>query len=144
MKTYIGTKMISAEPMSRAAYNEYRNWDLPENEDGADEGYLVEYLDGGQANDSRHAGYISWSPKAQFEAAYLCIGDVSGLPAHQQRVVAEKVQLDDTRDKLHAFKQSDKFHTLCDKDERSRMIDQVIAMDAYSEALGLRIRAFKQ
>lgn len=70
MKTYIGTKVIGAVPMNRAEYNEYRNWVLPANEDGADEGYLVEYTDGGKGNDSRHAGYISWSPKAQFEGAY--------------------------------------------------------------------------
>lgn len=70
MKTYIGTKIIQASPMGRADYNEYRNWALPANEDGTDEGYLVEYTDGGKANDSRHAGYISWSPKEQFDAAY--------------------------------------------------------------------------
>lgn len=70
MKTYIGTKIIQATPMNRAAYNEYRNWVLPANEDGSDEGYLVEYMDGGKPNDSRHAGYISWSPKAQFDGAY--------------------------------------------------------------------------
>ena len=76
MKTYIGTKIITAEPMTRADYNTYRNWTLPENEDGTDEGYLVEYTDGGKPNDSRHAGYISWSPKAQFEGAYR---ETSGL-----------------------------------------------------------------
>lgn len=70
MKTYIGTKIIQATPMNRADYNEYRGWPLPENENGADEGYLVEYTDGGKGNDSRHYGYISWSPKAQFEGAY--------------------------------------------------------------------------
>lgn len=70
MNTYIGTKLIRATAMTRAAYNEYRSWELPANEDGADEGYLVEYLDGGRANDSRHAGYISWSPKDVFERAY--------------------------------------------------------------------------
>ncbi len=70
MKTYIGTKIIDAKPMNRAEYNEYRGWELPANENGADEGYLVEYHDGGKGNDSRHAGYISWSPKEQFENAY--------------------------------------------------------------------------
>lgn len=30
----------------------------------------MEYMDGGKPNDSRHAGYISWSPAAQFEGAY--------------------------------------------------------------------------
>jgi Protein of unknown function (DUF2829) len=70
MKQYIGTKLITSTPMNRAEYNTYRGWGLPANEDGADEGYLVEYMDGGKPNDSRHAGYISWSPKAQHEAAY--------------------------------------------------------------------------
>ena len=69
-KTYIGTKIIRALPMARQEYNDYRGLELPANEDGADEGYLVEYLDGGRANDSRHAGYSSWSPKDVFERAY--------------------------------------------------------------------------
>lgn len=70
MKTYIGTKLIRATPMTRAKYNDYRGWTLPTNENGDDAGYLVEYIDGGKANDSRHAGYISWSPKAVFDRAY--------------------------------------------------------------------------
>lgn len=68
--TYIGTKVISATPMTRAHYNEYRGWQLPADENGADEGYLVEYQDGGKPNHPLHAGYISWSPKEQFEKAY--------------------------------------------------------------------------
>ena len=70
MKQYIGTKVISSVPMTRAEYNEYRGWQLPANEDGTDAGYLVEYQDGGKPNDDRHTGYISWSPKAQHDAAY--------------------------------------------------------------------------
>lgn len=70
MQQFIGTKQVMLLPMSRAEYNHYRGWQLPDNENGDDEGYLVEYTDGGQPNDVRHAGYISWSPKAQAEAAY--------------------------------------------------------------------------
>lgn len=70
MQQFIGTKQVMLLPMSRAEYNHYRGWQLPDNENGDDEGYLVEYTDGGQPNDARHAGYISWSPKAQAEAAY--------------------------------------------------------------------------
>lgn len=70
MKTYIGTKQITAIPMTRQAYNDYRGWTLPADEDGADDGYLVEYLDGGKPNHPAHSGYISWSPKAQHDAAY--------------------------------------------------------------------------
>lgn len=70
MERYIGTKIVTATAMNRADYNVYRGWVLPANEDGADEGYLVEYTDGGKPNDARHAGYISWSPKEQFDNAY--------------------------------------------------------------------------
>lgn len=70
MKTYIGTKIINAMPMNRQAYNDFRGWTLPANENGADEGYLVEYTDGGEPNTKEFAGYVSWSPKAQFENAY--------------------------------------------------------------------------
>lgn len=70
MQMHIGTKQVTAKPMTRMAYNEYRGWTLPADENGTDEGYLVEYLDGGKPNHSGHAGYISWSPKAQFDAAY--------------------------------------------------------------------------
>jgi hypothetical protein len=70
METYIGTKLIKAAPMTRAAYNDYRGWTLPENENGEDAGYLVEYIDGGKPNDDRHEGYISWSPVDVFDNAY--------------------------------------------------------------------------
>lgn len=77
MKTHIGTKVIHALPMTRQAYNDYRGWEPPANEDGNDEGYLVEYVDGGRGNDSRHAGYISWSPKDVFERAYRPVESMS-------------------------------------------------------------------
>lgn len=70
MQMFIGQKIIKAIPMTRQAYNDYRGWDLPDDEDGSDEGFLVEYLDGGASNHPDHAGYISWSPKAVFENAY--------------------------------------------------------------------------
>ena len=70
MKTYIGTKLVKMAPMSRQAYNDLRGWAVPADEDPSDAGYLVEYLDGGKPNVQGFAGYVSWSPKAQAEAAY--------------------------------------------------------------------------
>lgn len=67
---FIGTKIILAEVMTRAAYNAFRGWTLPAGENGADEGYLVEYTDGGAPNVPGRAGYVSWSPKEQFDNAY--------------------------------------------------------------------------
>lgn len=68
--TCIGTKIIQAEPMTRQAHNDFRGWTLPADESGADKGCLVEYLDGGKPNTATHTGYVSWSPKEQFEGAY--------------------------------------------------------------------------
>lgn len=80
MAQFIGTKQLRAQPMTRGEYNTYRGWELPANENEADEGYLVEYTDGGAANDSRHAGYISWSPRDVFERAYRpCAAMTFGL-----------------------------------------------------------------
>ncbi len=76
MTQHIGVKLINAFPMTRQAYNDFRGWQLPADENGADEGYLVEYLDGGKPNTDRFDGYVSWSPKEVFEKAYR---PVSGL-----------------------------------------------------------------
>lgn len=70
MNQYIGTKIINAKPMTRLEYNQFRGWELPADENGADEGYLVEYVDGGKANTKEYSGYVSWSPKDVFERAY--------------------------------------------------------------------------
>jgi hypothetical protein len=67
MKLHIGTKLITSTPMTRAAYNSYRGWDLPANENGADDGLLVQYPE----------GHISWSPKAIFEDAYKPSGEMT-------------------------------------------------------------------
>jgi len=70
MKQHIGVKLINAKPMNRADYNALRGWQVPADENPADDGYLVEYIDGGQANHPEFNGYISWSPKDVFERAY--------------------------------------------------------------------------
>lgn len=70
MEKYLGTKLVLAQPMTRQEYNDYRGWALPENEEGSDEGMLVEYVDGGPGNDPRHVGYISWSPLEVFNNSY--------------------------------------------------------------------------
>lgn len=57
---YVGTKQIEARPMTRGAYNYYRGWPIPSDEDPNDKGYLVKYSD----------GYESWSPEKQFDEAY--------------------------------------------------------------------------
>ena len=75
MKKYIGTKIINAKPMNRLEYNNFRGWTLPSDENGADDGYLVEYADGGKPNTPDYSGYISWSPKEVFESGYSLLED---------------------------------------------------------------------
>ena len=59
MKQYIGTKIIEAEPAKRGEC--YKGPNMLSVEKAARDGYRVRYSD----------GYVSWSPKEVFEAAYL-------------------------------------------------------------------------
>lgn len=74
---HIGTKAVLAHIMTRGEYNLYRGWTIPENEDPSEQGYLVEYMDGGAANHPDHVGYISWSPTCVFKDAYQPSGQLS-------------------------------------------------------------------
>ncbi len=64
MNTYVGTKIVRAEPMGEFAFAKRKN---PSTADPAQNrsGYLVVYPD----------DYESWSPKETFDAAYRLITD---------------------------------------------------------------------
>ena len=70
MQHFVGLKRILGKQMTRAEYCAYQGWELPEDENGEDDGYLVEYLDGGKGNHADHVGYISWSPLEVFGLSY--------------------------------------------------------------------------
>lgn len=78
MKIYTGTKTLKAAPMTLGAYNIFRGWATPGDEDPNADGYLVEYSDGGKANTEAYAGYVRWSPKDVFERTYFEAMPVSG------------------------------------------------------------------
>ena len=61
MNKFVGIKLIEAKPITRGNYNTLRGWEIPENENPNEEGYLVKYSD----------DYVSWSPKEVFENSYL-------------------------------------------------------------------------
>lgn len=70
MEMYIGTKIISAEPMTRGEYAKFsgRNSILTEKgESENDKGYKVTYED----------GYVSWSPEKAFNEAYKKSGEMN-------------------------------------------------------------------
>lgn len=71
LREYYGTKKVNAKSMTRGEYNDLRGWEIPENENPSDLGYLVEYPDSAQGNGvSGFAGYVSWSPAEVFEKSY--------------------------------------------------------------------------
>lgn len=68
MKAYIGCKIIKAKPMTNLAFDEDIKGLSPtiiRQHYNVKEGYCVEYPD----------GYMSWSPKEVFEAAYREISE---------------------------------------------------------------------
>jgi hypothetical protein len=60
---------------------------------------------------------------------------------HQQRVLDEKVELDERLKKLSAFVVTDAFNRL-DSTDRELLLEQEDAMTTYSDVLGRRIANF--
>lgn len=86
VKKYIGTKLIEAEPAYRCTDNQMRVDIIVDPDEAAtyyksEEGYRVRYPD----------GYVSWSPKEVFEAAYLPVTVNehlrTGAPSISQKMV---------------------------------------------------------
>jgi hypothetical protein len=63
------------------------------------------------------------------------------MQPHQERVIAEKDDLDAKRDRLRAFFGTDLYREI-DKAEQSRLNRQLEAMTLYSNILEERITAF--
>lgn len=64
LKKYQSHKTVHARPMTRGDYNHYKGWQIPDDEDPTDDGYLVVY----SKDTVDH--YESWSPKHIFDAGY--------------------------------------------------------------------------
>jgi hypothetical protein len=77
METYVSNKEVMAKAMTRLQYNDYRGWKLNSDENGSDEGMLVEYINGSDSNHPNHKGYISWSPLSVFEESHKLNGNLS-------------------------------------------------------------------
>lgn len=132
MNKYVGKKEINATPMTRAAYNVLRGWELPADENGEDEGFLVEYVDGGKANHPDYAGYISWSPKDVFERAY------KAADTHIDRLVIERAELEEKIDKLASFLETETFLKL-PAPEGGLLTTQFSTMISYYSLLTVRL-----
>lgn len=131
MQLYTGTKQVKAKPMNRADYNTLRGWQLPADEEGTDEGYLVEYVDGGKANVEGYTGYISWSPKSVFEMAYNPCG------TYKQRLQIEYYDLKEKVVKLQLFMNTESYDKL-EELQRLYLLGQLASMKSYLNYLHLR------
>ena len=131
MKTYTGTKTIKAIPTTRKEYCEYRGWELPEDENGDEEIYLVEYPVDPESkpNHENHEGYISMSPKHVFDKAYRPSGDFL------ERMKIEKEDLSVKVSSLNAALKENKVP----KTEVGILQEQLKAMKEYLRVLTKRV-----
>ncbi len=150
MKEYLGIKKIKASTeMSRKEYCDYRGWKLPDNENGEDRVYLVEYEveEDGKPNHPNHEGYISMSPKTVFEKAYkevksFQLFDNSHFTNHQVRVFDEAVELSTNCTKLNHFIDTSSIFKVLDISEQNRLKQQLMAMTYYLTILIERMENF--
>lgn len=130
-KLYQCHKRVHATPMSRGDYNATRGWVLPVDENPDDDGYLVIY------NRGTEAEHVSWSPKAVFDEGYNEVENLH-LPEWHQRMLLEHKELGARFKSLH-----DALHGGICKDfpapEKARLKRQLDAMDAYLKALTARV-----
>ena len=93
MKKYIGVKLVMAVAMLRGEFHANTgNPSMLSNEQAAEEGYEVEYLDGGEPNIEGRQGYVSWCPKEQFENANRPTDGMSFGMAVEALKVGHRVQ----------------------------------------------------
>ena len=63
---YVGALILKAKPMLRSEYCALRGWDLPKDENGDDEGFLLNQ-EGMPSNTTFAKGHISWQTVEQFK-----------------------------------------------------------------------------
>ena len=138
MKKYIGKKEVNVIPMNRQEYNDFRGWKLPDDENGEDEGYLVEYVDGGKANTPQYSGYVSWSPRDVFERAY------KPIETPLDRLYIEYDELQDKYNKLVLFLGRKDAEKIAGEMQVALMEEQKLEMKDYLLTLRTRIELMKK
>ena len=113
--------------MTRLEYNQFRGWTLPADEDGEDEGFLVNF-----------GFHTAWWPKDVVDKHFVALPPA---PPHQQRVHGEYGQLLDRQEKLGKFLKTDQFSTLVPA-EQIRLSKQYNLQKQLLEVLSLRIAEF--
>ena len=90
--TLFGSRFVVAYPMTRLQYNSLRGWDLPSDENGDDEGFMIENLTNAKPNTDFAEGYISWSTKEQVFLEFRETGNFPFGMAIEALKMGHKVQ----------------------------------------------------
>ena len=124
MKKYLGTKLVTAKPMTRVeAEVVLGKFIKPAKQEYSGEGYLVRYED----------GYQSWSPKEVFDKAYK--------PADNflDRLIIERDEVQQRLSSLTSALMQEDFQEKVGSKQYYWMQEQCNAMEIYVEVLNKRI-----
>lgn len=124
MKKYLGTKLVTAKPMTREdAEAVLGKFIKPAKQEYSGEGYLVRYED----------GYQSWSPKEVFDKAYK--------PADNflDRLIIERDEVQQRLSSLTSALMQEDFQEKVGSKQYYWMREQRNAMEIYVEVLNKRI-----
>ena len=125
MKKYLGIKLVTAKPMTRAeAEVVLGKFIKPAKQEYSGEGYLVRYED----------GYQSWSPKEVFDKAYK--------PADNflDRLIIERDEVQQRLSSLTSALMQEDFQEKVGSKQYYWMQEQRNAMEIYVEVLNKRIK----
>lgn len=128
-------KKVHSKKMPLDGYHDYyqsendrRKMAVPQEDNLAQEGYLVVYEMGEDTE------YRSWSPKKAFDDGYTVTPQT-----FKERLLIESLELEDKASKLSEFiHESEVFETLS-SDARTLMIEQLEVMKSYSAIIGKRV-----
>lgn len=134
MKTvYVNRAEVFATPMTRAKYNFHRGWQVPDDEDPNDAGFLIENPNG-TSNHPDHKGYINWLPEEQFNTSYSA--EPKTVP---ERMAVEIAELEAKLTKLSQFIQNKQPLSIGDY-EWGLLLSQKDIMTEYLSILKLRLK----
>lgn len=124
MKKYLGTKLVTAKPMTRVDAEALLGKSInPAKQEYSDEGYLVRYED----------GYQSWSPKEVFDKAYKPAGNFL------DRLIIERDEVQQRLSSLTSALMQEDFREKVGQQQYYWMQEQRNAMEIYVEVLNKRI-----
>lgn len=130
--------VVKVYPMNRADYNAWRGWELPSDENGEDEGYLVQHLQVSEANTPEN-GYVNWMSHEQFYRTHVPVESVL------DRMVVERAELRERIKSLNNFLQEveeseDKLGL--SQTELDLLMAQYTAMTTYFSIINIRINVY--